>query len=595
MCQALVLCSSASCEIPPTSVERRFPRSHGRSIPLRKNAPLPAFSDEEVEAYADGKQTPAGVFETSAEGRPRWEHEESRVADGNTASNEQLVNARPGRPRRPKSAGRTRNANQELLQPVLPPDFSYNSGNAPEVGAAATGGAPREQAVDGSHSSSLMPKLSVVQLDRESGVNGLSRGNTEGQPTALPGLDIRDNEEGREESGLLAEEDGIDAGDGRVPQLRINSSVLFASLSSSTAGASSSPKIMAGAGGIRSTASPSREMASKRQSEISSSTFALSADGDDDDDDDLGVLPAKKLDGEAALRPSASIDANGSPGDEQQYSDDDETAIGAGADADAGEWQKIPGGREIESPVPSTPGPQLAASSGHGDGTFSSEAGPASNSGPIPRKRQSPSQRGNVDGVVVGEAGVTTSSAATNPSPRAEKALLSIRKQPPAVASDDAEPPSQRDCQAPEDSAEDSLSTRSVSKSSPPSGDSPPTSARLGGASVPRHLNRGADEGGDIHGQVEGAIPSDKEHDRSVADHYEDEKKGVVEHEAGVHRKGHAGDDGPTGDQNGDVVGTLEEPSLAGAGTGSPESGSVLDVGGAGVDDYDEYDDDGYF
>ena len=523
------------------------------------------------------------------------------ASGANTESNEWfMVNEPPGRPLRPApppaaaAAGESFEPDQALLllQPVLPTALRYDPGDAAE------GDDPPKAATTAAHDSPTVEAGAATKADGGSGETDLARdGGTEGEqpPDGVLGHETRSAARTGAESKPVEpdkereKEDPAIGGDVLAP-LKIESAELFASLSSSTAGVVTiSSKSMARVGG-ENVSPTSGALAGARQGEGSSSTFALSSDADDEDG--AAAVPARNDASKVAQRSPASLDVEAPPKNEV-----------AARRTEAG---------DVSSSTPGKPSSASPASPSaeHGDGGVSAETSRRSAASP------SSGGAGNVDGVPAGGTRSRPSPsprAATMPSPQAERSLArrSIETGPAASAEDTKKrPPSQRDSQVvDEESGERAPSTE-------PSGYARPTPSPLGEAAAEESATEAE---GDlaVHGGAEsdGSTHPDRLEDgggAATAGHQEEGSTASGGRDTAIGgRAGHAslGEEnqlaGGSGahEQDGSVVGALEERSLVGSGSGSSHSssGSVLDVGGGGVDvggggdDDDDDDDDGYF
>lgn len=566
-----------------------------------KKSFLPAFSNDGSEPSAAAEETPGNQEPPDARSFLDGSQREQDLshADDNTASNDWLINeppkkARstvaplggvrgPRRPRRPQSAGVERNAEQVLLQPVLP----SASRNSSDYAAKGTAGpvaqgiqmerGDRERPQDSQTSAAIQGR--ETKLDGRSGEIDLAHANSAEQPPSLLGNDARHSGHAK---GTSSPEGG-DAGAVTVAPMRIDSVVLFASLSSSTAGATLSSKSMARAEGKDESTMAGRS----RQGKVSSSTFALSSDDDD-----------------VVVQSSASLKAQSLPQIDRALLADKSGAIVG--DATAMDNDSTPE-RELEPPasLPSAPLPPASTNPEH-DGI--TEVKRLSTSALAPGEGQPTVCLNGAPTDNMGSESAPPPRASTVSSTRDGSARSSNDNQSAALLRNEKQP-FQGDHHMGPENAEHSENTGNTLPSgskpqsaansgyrrltlSPLDGDTitPPPLAFLGDPEVDataetsgnEDLGRNEDEG-DITGYLdEGPILS--EHDGNGFGHLE-ENSSLDGPDVGVGAEDTARSDHEEG------VRAVEEGSLAGA--NSSHSGSVLDVGGGAVGNSD--DDDGYF
>lgn len=534
---------------------RRNPNPTVRAFVLlaAKQTPrLHAFSDEETEAFA------AASGELPAADGYRRDREQSR-ADANTESNDWLINEPPGRPRRPlPTAGESYEPEHALLRPVLPTVLRYDPDEAAE------GGPPGPVAAV-QHATGAEPV--PIQNGDGTGENEIAQDSTEGQRSVGPlGHDTRNA--GNTTGESRPETDG--ASNDVVAPMRIDSTVLFASLSSSTASASLSSKSMARAEGKG--LNPVRELTGGRQAgDGSSSTFALSAD---DVVDDTGMASAMNRSTNAALRSSASLDKP-SPGGKHGSAANEN---GAAADS-----------------MPETESESRASPPEDGNGVLHAETSRRSTISQSPGGTGDPEEAPVVPDDEVMALEPTPSPRAPAPPPRAEPTRPSAEHQPAASLEDNERRPQRDQHQVVEGNGETDHPTGDA-------GSRPSTPPALGGTAEepaakpdedvavhsaegdygPRSGRKGEDEG----------VAADRSEEGTAVD---GGRNGVDDKAEGAslgENEGLAGESS-TREHEGSVAGALEEQSSVGQ--DSSHGGSVLDVGGGGVDNPGDDDDDGYF
>lgn len=549
-CCALVSTTNASLPPPPL----RACDILTRAVP--NNGP-PVSSDEEADTFAAVAKEPSThrngpVNQPPAAGGYRRDQDQVR-ADANTESNEWLINEPPGRPRRPlPAAGGNYEPNRALLQPVLPTVLGCESEDTTDHDPAETAAAL--------YRSVKAEEPVVVKTDDRPGENEIARDSTEGQQSAyLLGHDTRTYKPKTE-----------GASDDVATPMKVDSAVLFASLSSSTAWASISSKTMLARVEEKSL-SPTRELSGARRSEVSSSTFALSTD-----DDDTGMVSTGG--NKATLRSPPSPDDKRPP----------ESEHGSIAN-ESGTAAKSTSERDSESRVRST--------SEHSNGVSSAETSR--------RWTTSPPSGGtrNLDGVPdeVMDLGPTLSPHATTTSPRVEPVRASIENQ--SMASfHDKERPSQGDHDIVEDSGGSVPSTEQSgyprSTPSPSDGTAgelatkPEGDVALHSAEADHSTcSESKQDEGDAAGRPkEGTTLDPDGRGRSLAEDEAGDAR-LDEDDEDDEDGGLAGGSA-TREREGRAAGALEERSLVGQGLSN--SYSVLDVGGGGADGLND-DDDGYF
>lgn len=574
---------------------------------------LPTFSNDDDEAFAATAETPTNQ-------EPPIAHcsmdESQQKKDLTYASDEWLINeppkrarstdaplggARgPRRPRRPQSAGVTRNAENVLLQPVLPSALSYSSEHAADGRVLVDQGDQREQhdqeMPQDSQQRPTAEKGTENKLHDASGKVDIAQTDNVRQSPDLLGNDTRHSSGHTNQKG---DPKSSDIGADIVDPMRMDSAVLFASLSSSTAGATLSSKSMArveGKGGNSTAGAVGR---SRQQGKVSSSsTFALSVD-----DDDTSMTLREKKD-ELAVQSSASLNAQSLPQIERPL------VAAEKGDAIVGDVTAVENvGDTPENrrgpPVPSSSAsvPPVSTKSEHDD---SPEIRQHLISAPTPSKGK---PTGHLEGAPTDSMGSESAPlprAATTSSTQAGSARCSGNGEPGALREDSKQSP-QRD--RPEDNpgkagnsptlgSEPQPSTTDNSgyhRSTPSPLDEattapPPTLA--GDLAVETAetagndgLGHNEDEGDAIGYLDEGQILSD--HDGNGFGHMEEDDDASLDRlDAGIG----AGATAATSDHEGSV-GALEDRSLVEA--NSSHSGSVLDVGRGAAGSSD--DDGGYF
>eukprot|EP00752_Nemacystus_decipiens_P012421 g11004.t1 len=632
-------------------------------------------SDEDTEAFAAARapstdRNGAVTQPPAADERRRdrhQEHQEQFRADANTESNEWLIiNEPPGRPRRlspPPAAGENCGLDHTLLQPVLPTVLRY----APEDGAGDDSWETADAAKD-----SFKAEPVAADTGGRSGEIEHARERAEGQqPTGLLRDDTRSRGQARDDSlsDKPEKEQNVSAGAAGggevVAPLRIDSTALFASLSSSTAGATISSKSMAGVKGKGLNPTRARELTEARQGEGSSSTFALSADDDDDDDDDDGndaaALLARDNVNNVTQRPHASRKGEDSSSTFALSADDD----GDGNDA-AAVPARDNGNNVTQRPYASRKGEDssstfaLSADDDDGDGNDAAAVPARDNGNNVTQKRSSSlgaqglpeGKRGSVadaneDDAVGNSASARESLESRVPqSPEHGNGVVSVeasRRSPASPSSDGAEKldggPVEGTGSVPAPTPHAITMTSAEAEPVRPSTENQPVPslqdtkgqpqrnprvADVHGESVPwtdpsscirsnfpSHPGEAAEEpatkpGGDAAARGTDSGNSTRlgrgEDDRGAA-------AGRPGEEAALDGRGTDSVDGRAEDTNlaeedglarnsatpeheGSVLGASEERSLVEH--GSSQSGSVLDVGGGGIDSLDD-DDDGYF
>eukprot|EP00903_Cladosiphon_okamuranus_P016311 g15043.t1 len=527
-------------------------------VPFAVSSP----SDDETEAFAAGRESltersaavPVPAADEHQYRRDQdQDHDQDQDqnkfrADANTESNEWLINEPPGHLRRPLPvAGETPEPERALLRPVLPTTLRYDSEDTAEAGTPKT--------FETAHHSSTPEPVAMKTGGKSDGV-GLARDKREGQrSTDQLRHDTRTAGQTRDETKPgKTEKEGIDYDDAVAP-LRIDSTVLFASLSSSTEAATISSKSIKKEEGKG--FNPTRELAGVRRDEESSSTFALSAD-DANDDNDGTVPPASDRGNNVTLQSSAPFDAKRPPA-------------------------KQHGSVAIENSLAASP------SANHSNGALSAEASRRSDSSP------SPGNSGSLDGVPVEGigSGPTPSPRAAFPPPQ-DEIVLSSRENPTMASL--RQSPRDRDLQVSQENGEIAPSPQSSVRlrlSPSPLGEAAKDPAiTKPDADVSTHSAEGdygtlsgrkEDEGGDAADRREEGATLDRGGRNNKA-----EDAGFDEGE------GLAGGSSPR-EREGSVVGALGEGLFVDQ--GSSHGGSVLDVGGGGVDGPvdDDDDDDGYF
>lgn len=501
----------------------------------------------------------------------------------------------PSRTRRPQSAGVTRNAENVLLQPVLPSALSHSSEDAAEGRVPVAQGDQLEQdyqeLLQDPQQRSTAAQRTGTKLDDASGKVDPAHVDITGRSPSLLDNDTRQN--GHNANKNIYPKSGHTGVD-IVDPLRIDSAVLFASLSSSTAAATLSSKSMARAEGKGD--SGTGAAGRSRQGKVSSSTFALSVD-----EDDTGVNLGER-DNELAVKSSASLKDQLLPQIERSLAAADKSG-GVVRDVTAEENNGSTPGKQREPPVPSTsaPVPPVSTKSEHADAP---EVGQGSISAPTSSEKK---PTGYLDGATADNMGSESA-----PSPRATAA--SSPQAGSAPSSGNHEPGGLRRNEKRSTRRDHAEDNPGKVRSDPTLGSEPrPTKDNSG---YHRSTSPPLDEAtsalpptlaGDLAietAETAGNEGPGQNEDEGVAIGYLDE--GPILSERDGNSLGHSEEDatsleGPdVGDGAGDAaatsdhegsVGALKDRSLA-AGNSS-RSGSVLDVGGGAVGNSD--DDDGYF
>lgn len=488
-------------------------------------------------------------------------------------------------------AGVDEDPDQGLLQPVSPPVLRH-SAQAAAVVAAKTEGCSLERAMEVQISPVGEPAAANLHGGASKDEVSPSHGTENPATTTV--------DDARDDGRTIAEEGESESGDVATP-MRIDSAVLFASLSSSTAGASLSSKSMARAEGKWGSRTGSAAALGAKQGEVSASTFALSTT---DDDGDTGLNPEEKGDISRG-RPSASLsDRQQTPDNKRPpVADTGEALVGSGRVAT--DANKPEGGSE---PRASTPPPTTSTRSESGGVfTFSPEADRRSESPPAFGERQSrPPSDESLGGVPHSNNSSSSTLApspllSTTPSePEATRPVVGDRPGP-LLAKEEGQPSSEGPHHATLEPEQEKGIISTLNPSASPRGEQAPAdsseiSSPVGGGPTVQAamLDSTSSAPGQIT-EMEG-VAGDLDNDSTINEpegdktSYLDGQASPDEHEEGFAGSEHEGDRSAR-DQEGTVLGALEGQSLLAE--NSSHSGSALDVGGGGVDG--DNDDDGYF
>ncbi|CAM9765285.1 unnamed protein product [Ectocarpus sp. 4 AP-2014] len=549
---------------------------------------LDDFFEEKPEGHDRVDDVPFAVSELSDEENSALAAGEELPSDRKSVSAQSLVvDQEESQP-----AGVDGDPDQMLLQPVSPPVLRH-SAQAVAVVRAKAEGASLERAVEVQISHVGEP--AAANLHGGASKDEVSPSYGAENPAATTVDNSRDN--GR----TIAEEGESESSDVATP-MRIDSAVLFASLSSSTAGASLSSKSMARAEGTwGSRTGTSAAALGAKQGEVSASTFALSAT---DDDGDTGVDPEEKGDISRG-RPSASLsDRQQTPDNKRPpVADTGEVLVGSGRVAT--DANKLEEGSDLRASAP-PPATSTRPESG-GVFTFSPETDRRSESPPALGERQS---RPPSDESLCGVPHSNNSSSSipapspllsTTPSePEATRPVVGDRLVP-LLAKEEGQPSSERPHHANLEPGEEKAILSTLKPSASPRGehtsaDSSEISSTVGGdPSVQAAMLDSTSSAPGQETETEG-VAGDLDNEPSINEpegdktSYLDGQTSPDEHDGGFAGSEHEGDQS-AGDQEGAVLGTLEGQSLLAE--NSSHSGSALDVGGGGVDG--DNDDDGYF
>lgn len=462
-----------------------------------------------------------------------------------------------------------------LLQPVSPPVLRHSAKAAAVVTAKAEGGS-LERTVE-----VQMPPVgetAAAELHGGSGKDEVSLSHATESAAATTVDDARDNgEDGESESGDVA------------APMRVDSAVLFASLSSSTAGASLSSKSMARVErkwGNR-TGTAAAAALGARQGEASASTFALSTT---DDDGDTGVNHEEQ--GDVSRGPSSASPSGRqqTPDNERQPVDDTgEALVGSGRVAtDANKPQEGPQPRASALP------PAASTRSESGSvGTFSAEADRRSESSPaLDELELRPPSDESLGGVPHSNNSSRSTPApspllSTTPS-ESEATRPVIGDRPvPLLAKEEGQLSSEGPHHATLEQEQEKDIHSNLKPSASQRGEQAPNgfseiSSAVGGDSTVQAAARGSSfDDSSQRTETEG-VAGYPDNEQSTNDP-EGDKTSSLDGQAR-----HEGDESDR-DQEGGALGTLEVRSLVAE--NSSHSDSALNVGGCGVDD----DDDGYF
>ncbi|CAM9387456.1 unnamed protein product [Ectocarpus fasciculatus] len=483
-------------------------------------------------------------------------------------------------------AGVDDDTDQVLLQPVSPPVLRHST-QAAAIATAKTEGISLERAVEVQISPAGKP--AAAELDGGPSKDDLALSHSTENEAATTVDDARDN--GR----TSAEEGESEGGDVAAP-MRIDSAVLFASLSSSTAGASLSSKSMARAEGKWGSRTGTAAAAlGARQGEASASTFALSTT---DDDGDSGANPEKQGD---VSRGRSSASLSGSQTTRPPDDDTSDKRVGGGrVAADA-----------YKGSEPRASAPPLATSTRSESGsvvTFSPEVDRRSGSPAALSERQSsPPISDEPNGGVPRSNNSSGSAPAPSPLPsttpsESEATKPVVGERPvPLLGKEEGQPSPEGPHHATlEPEQEENILSTPQSSSSPRGEQAPADSSEIsstvgGDPTVQVAVLDSSSNAPSQRTQTEG-VAGDLDNEPSINEpegdkaSYLDGQASPDEHERGFVRNDHEGDESAR-DQEGGRLGTLEGRSLLAE--NSSHSGNALDVGGGGVDGDD--DDDGYF
>ncbi|CBJ48939.1 hypothetical protein Esi_0102_0023 [Ectocarpus siliculosus] len=548
---------------------------------------LDDFFEEKSEGHDRGDDVPFAVSEPSDEENPAFAAGEELPSDRKSVSAQSwVVDQEESHP-----AGVDEDPDQVLLQPVSPPVLRHSAQAAAVVAAKAEGGS-LERSVEVQVSPVGEPP---TNLHGGASKEEVSPSHGPENPVVTTVGNARDD--GR----TIAEEDDSESGDVATP-MKIDSAVLFASLSSSTAGTSLSSKSMARAEGKwGSRTGTSAAALAAKQGEVSASTFALSTT---DDDGDTGVNSEGKGDISRGRSSARLSDRQQTPDNKcPPVADTGEALVGSGRVAtDANKPE------EGSEPRASAPPPATSTRSESGGVvTLSPEADRRSESPPALGERQSrPPSDDSLGGL---PHNYNSSSSTPAPSPllfttpsELEATRPVVGDHPvPLLAKEEGQPSSEGSHHATLEPEQEKAILSTLEPSASPRGeqasaDSSDISSGVGGdPTVQAAVLDNSPSAPSQRTEMEG-VAGDLDNEPSIngpesdKTSYLDGRASPDEHEGGLAGREHERD-GSARDQEGAVLGTLEGQSLLAE--NSSHSGSALDVGGGAVDGDD--DDDGYF
>ncbi|CAN0314424.1 unnamed protein product [Ectocarpus sp. 12 AP-2014] len=544
---------------------------------------LDDFFEEKPEGHEREDDVPFAVSEPSDEENPAFAVGEELPSDGKSVSAKSLI----GDQDRYQPAGEDEDLDQGLLQPVSPPVLRH-SAQAVAVVAAKTEGGSLERAVE-------------VQTTAAANLHGGASKDEVSPSHGTENPAVTTVDYARDDSQTIAEEGESESGDVATP-MRLDSAVLFASLSSSTAGASLSSKRMARAEGKwGSRTGTSAAALGAKQGEVSASTFALSTT---DDDGDTGMDPEEKGDISRGRSSAKLNDRQRTPENKgPPVADTGEALVGSGRVAtDANKPE------EGSEPRASAPPPATSTRSESGGiFTFSPEADRRSESPPAFGERQSrPSSDESLGGVPHSNNSSSSTPApsppfSTTPSePETTRPVVGDRPIP-LLAMEEGQPSSEGQHHANLEPEQEKAIISTLKPSASPRGeqalaDASEISSTVGGdPTVEAAMLDSSSSAPSQRTELEGVV-GDLDNEPSINEPEGDKISYLAgpaspdEHEGGFAGSEHEGDRSAR-DQEGAILGAMEGQSLLAE--NSSHSGSALDVGGGGVDGDD--DDDGYF
>ncbi|CAM9192511.1 unnamed protein product [Ectocarpus sp. 8 AP-2014] len=544
---------------------------------------LDDFFEEKPEGHDRGDDVPFAVSEQSDEENPAFAAGEELPSDRKSVLAQSLVvDQEESQP-----AGVDEDPDQVLLQPVSPPVLRH-SAQAAAVVAAKAEGISLERSVEAQVSHVGEPPAANLHGGASKEEVSPSRGTENPVVTTVGNA--------RDDGRTIAEEGDSESGDVATP-MKVDSAVLFASLSSSTAGASLSSKSMARAEGKwGSRTGTSAAALGAKQGEGSASTFALSTT---DDDGDTGVNSEGKGDVSRG-RSSARLS------DRQQTPDDKCPPVADTGEALAGSGRVATDANKPEEgsePRASAPPPATSTRSESGGVvTFSPEADRRSESPPALGERQSrPPSDESLGGVPHSVTPAPSPLLSTTPSELEATRPVVGDRPVPLLAKEEGQPSSEGPHHATLEPEQEKAILSTLKPSASPRGEQAPadssdiSSAVGGDPTVQAAVLDDRPSAPSQRTEMEG-VAGDLDNEPSIngpegdKTSYLDGRASPDEHEGGLAGREHERD-GSARDQEGGVLGTLEGQSLLAE--NSSHSGSALDVGGGGVDGDD--DDDGYF